>query len=250
MRVLDLAASFDLQRLTRRPLPLRDEVVDAMDAEARAHAAAIWTGRVRSELDAGSGFAILLGELHATGAELAVLRLASRAAHDEVRHAELCRVLASTYAGELVAAPRGQPIVMPTHGGAEGALRTALHAFGLCCVNETIAVAFVDACLAESHAPLVSAIHHEHLADEIDHARVGWAHLASAAVPDDVRRAVAARAPRIIEANRKRWRSRIGLLPEAGIPGHGYPSRQALLDVVDAALRDVVSPGLTHIGLG
>lgn len=247
--MLDLASSFDLQRLTRRPLPLADEVVDAMDPAARALTAGIWAGRVRSELDAGTGFAILLSELHAAGAELAVLRLASRASHDEVRHAELCRVLASVYAGEVLPAPRGQPIAMPTHGGTEGALRAALHAFGLCCVNETIAVAFVDACLAESHAPLVSAIHHEHLSDEIDHARVGWAHLASAAVPEDVRRAVAERAPRIVEVNRARWHTRIALLPEAGVPGHGYPPRQRLLEVVDAAIREVVQPGLVHIGL-
>lgn len=247
--MLDLAASFDLQRLTRRSLPTRDEAVDAMDPEQRTLTAGIWAGRVRSELDAGNGFAVLLGELHASGAELAVLRLASRAAHDEVRHAELCRVLASVYAGEVLAAPRGAPVIMPSHGGADGALRAALHAFGLCCVNETIAVAFIDACLTESHAPLVGAIHHEHLSDEIDHARVGWAHLASAAVPDDVRRAVAERALRIIAANRSRWHERLTLLPAAGVPGHGYPPRRALLEVVDAAIRDVVLPGLAHVGL-
>ena len=72
--------------------------------------------------------------------------------------------------------------------------------------NETLAAGFVEACLEESEAPLVRTIQREHLQDEVQHARVGWAHLSSASVDAKTRREIARFLPRLLGANLALWR--------------------------------------------
>jgi len=237
------------ERLTRRPLPERDELIDRLAPTTRRTVGRIWAERAQSELNAGSGFAIVVTELYDVGADNAVIPLATRAAHDEARHSELCRLLAEAYLGETVPAPRPKRVGMPEHPGAAESLRPHLHVVGLCCINETLAVGFVEACLETADAPLVRAVQREHLADEVDHARVGWAHLASAAVDDATRAAIADFAPRLLRANLSLWRGRIGELPEAGVPGHGYPPRERLLRAVEETVDAVILPGFRHVGV-
>jgi hypothetical protein len=234
---------------TRRTLPERDEEIAQLDPETRATLARIWTERAKSELGAGSGFAIVVTELYALGADTKVIELATRAAHDEVKHAQLCLELAEAYAGTPVPAPRAKRVGMPVHRGADDELRMHLHVVGLSCINETIAAGFVEACLVAAHAPLVREIHLEHFGDEIEHARVGWAHLASSAVDGSTRAAIAKWVPRLLRANRTLWRERIGELPEHGVPRHAYPPRADLLESVDRAIREVVVPGFVHLGI-
>ena len=114
---------------------------------------AIWRERAQSELNAASGFAIVATELFELGAPTVVLELATRAVHDEVRHAELCRGLAERYLGEPVPAPIAKRVSMPRHAGADATLVKHLHVVGLCCVNETIAAGFLEACLEATDAP-------------------------------------------------------------------------------------------------
>ena len=236
-------------RLSRRPLPERDEHIEALEPEARTLLGRVWAERAQSELDAGSGMAIVVTELYEVGADRAVLRLATRAAHDETRHSELCRLLAEAYLGEPVAPPRPQRVKMPQHPGAAPELLPHLHVVGLCCINETLAAGFLEACLEEADAPLVAAVQREHLADDVEHARVGWAHLASDAVDDATRRGVQQMLPRLLRANRSVWGKAIAELPEAGVPGHGYPPRKRLLEAIDETLRSVVVPGFRHVGI-
>jgi hypothetical protein len=253
-----------LSREPRRPLPTHDPAIDALAPDTRAQLARIWADRARSELGAGSGFAIVVTELYALGADPKVLALATRAAHDEVKHAELCHLLACAYAGAHLSMPRPKRVGMPVHAGADDTLRAHLHVVGLSCINETIAAAFVEACLLHAEAPLVRAIQTEHLADEVEHARVGWAHLASIppgppgppgapraprAAGAPVRAAVAAWVPRLIDANVAHWRDRIAALPAAGVPGHAYPPRPEMLAAVDRAVAELVLPGFAHVGL-
>jgi hypothetical protein len=235
--------------LTRRPLPERDEAIEALDPETRGLLGDIWAERAKSELGAGSGFAIVVTELYALGADPLVLRLATKAAHDEVRHAELCRLLAEAYRGAPVVMPRPKRVGMPVHEGADETLRMHLHVLGLCCINETIAAGFVEACLEAATAELVRAIQREHLADEVEHARVGWAHFASSVVDDTTRDALAGWAPKLVSVNRRLWHERIATLPEDGVPAHGYPPRARLIRSVDETIRDVVLPGLRHVGI-
>lgn len=234
-------------RLTRRPLPEHDPHIETLDGDTRRELGAIWAERASSELRAGSGFALLVTELYAIGADTTVLRLATRAAHDEVRHAELCRRVAEAYLGEEVAPPRAKRVAMPEHDGADETLRAHLHVIGLCCINETLAAGFVEACLEHTQAPLVRAVQREHLADEVEHARVGWAHLASDAVSSELKGELSSWLPRLLRSNLGLWKQSLTKLPEQGAPAHGYPPRAELLQALDTSLREVILPGFRHV---
>ena len=216
--------------------------------EERATIGAIWRERAQSELNAASGFAIVLGELFELGAAPAVLELASEAVHDEVRHAEICRGLAERYLGAPVAPPIAKRVSVPTHPGADAALVRHLHVVGLACVNETLAAAFLEACLEETTEDAeVRALAKQHLADEVRHGRVGWAHLAT--LDAATREAIGAFVPRMVKANMVRWARRLRILPAEGIPGHGLPSRALALTRLDECVRGVILPGFRHLGV-
>ena len=111
------------------------------------------------------------------------------------------------------------------------------------------AVALVAACLAAAAGPLLAGVHREHIADEIGHARVGWAHLGSTRVDADVRTALIPWLPRLLSANLAVWSDRIGILPEAGVPGHALPPARELRAATIAAAREIIVPGFAHVGL-
>lgn len=226
-----------------------DPALRALAPEARRRVGEIWRERARSELGAGSGFAEVVVGLYAIGARPEVLALATSAAHEEVQHARACHALAELYLGEPVLMPRPKKVSMPAHRGATDALRATLHAIGLSCINETIAAEFVAACLDASEASAVREASQKHLRDEIGHAKVGWAHLASGVLDAADRRAIAAWMPRLVRANGALWLARVRTLPEEGVRGHGYPPVRELEAVVRRALRTLVVPGLSHVGI-
>ena len=228
---------------------LDEEALAAVPRDVRRLVGGIWEARAASELGAGSGFAQVVVGLYAIGAVPEVIALATAAAHQEVEHARSCRALAELYLGAPVASPRAKKVGMPPHRGAPDGLRSTLHVMGLCCVNETLAAEFIGRCLDDAELPAVRAACSTHLRDEIGHARVGWAHLASGVLDAADRRAIAAWAPRLVRANGAMWMQRLQTLPEAGVRGHGYPPREALEAGVRKALRELVVPGLAHVGI-
>lgn len=226
-----------------------DPEVEALPGEVRRELAHVWAERARSELGAGSGCAQVIVGLYSIGAVPEVLALATQSAREEVEHAEACHRLAEHYAGAPVAMPRPKKVGMPPHRGATDALRATLHTMGLACFNETIAAEFVAQCLDACEAEVVREATAIHLRDEIGHARMGWAHLASGVLDAADRRQIARWMPRMTRANGQLWLERIALLPEDGVPGHGYPPRAVLAGGVRKALRELVLPGLSHVGI-
>jgi hypothetical protein len=214
-------------------------------AADRAAIAALWLQRARSESSVGCVFAQLADELAATGAHAEVVALARSATGDEARHAATCLALAAAY-GAAATALDPVTVRLPDYT-AEARLRATLHAVNLCCIGETIATAFVEACVGACDDGALRDLHGRHLADEIRHARVGWAHVATLDAPE--RAAVAGWLPQVLEVQLRAWERRIGELPEAGFPGHGYPPRAALLDTVRAAVRELVLPGFAHVAI-
>lgn len=235
----------------RRALPEHDAAIDSLDSATRAQLAALWRERATTELGAGWGFSLLVCELHALGADRAVLALATQGAADEIRHADLCVRLASRYAGHDVEPDPVAPVELPSHPGTEPRLRMQLHAAGLA-ISETLAAAFLERCLGEAErepdaSPTVLTVLRDHLSDDVSHARVGFAHLASRAVSDAERAAIAELLPRLLGANLRHWRRRIVELPV--VPAHGYPAHDALLQSVEVAAREVLVPGFAHVGI-
>jgi hypothetical protein len=229
-------------KLTSRPLPSEDPAIDALPANQRALLTEVWLGRAASERRVADSFGVVRDALTALAADPALIDLAERAIDDEMRHAELSRVVASRYAGRELDAPPLLPLTIPAHKRASDKLRHVLHVVGQCSLNETIASAFLEATLAEARAPLATAALRELLSDEIDHARMGWALLAS--TDRATRDAVAEWLPEMAIANLRMWRKAPRQYPDdATLEAHGAPSADAVEAALLMAFRDLIIPG-------
>jgi hypothetical protein len=235
-----------MMRRRRRvlPLPEQDPFIDAMPDEQRARVAHTWQRRAHEELRVAMTFTGLCQELLATGAEPDVLAIVSRAVHDEVRHAEVCRALASRYAGSELPWPAGVPA--EPGRAATDALHAALRVVTLCCVTEAIASSFLEASLAGARSPSARIAVGDLLADEVLHARVGWTFLARQ--PQSVRTAIDANLLTLAQPVVRGWCD-IGrvTLPE-GAPEHGIPSMETTRLCTLGAMRDIVLPGFAALG--
>jgi hypothetical protein len=230
-------------------LPLDDGSIDATDERARHLIGRQWQERATAELRVASMFAVIAREVFEGGADPAVMRLVARAVSDEVRHAEICRLLAARYLGHEVAWPPPGPVPLPPHGTAPDELRPTLHIAAMCCINETLASAWLETCRADATVPLARAALRELLADDVDHARIGWAHLASSMVTPAVRSKIAGWLPRLLEASMLPWLVGAGEPGYAGFPAHGVPSSATTRDVVKTTARDVVLVGFEQLGV-
>ena len=146
----------------------------------RAVAGAAWGFRWTVERDAEARFLALARRLEALGAPAPIAELARRAASDEERHAAHC----ARIAGELGApVPDAGPLppapVAPASLDEED--RVTYELVAACCVAETVSVAVLTALLPHARDPDLRAVLHELATDEVSHARLGWAHLATAA---------------------------------------------------------------------
>ena len=207
-----------------------------------------WEQRALLELRAGGYFSQLLTELLAVGADPEVLELVARAPHDEVRHAEICRQTAAEYGKRDVPWPEPGPTPMAKHETVPTELVPTLHVVMMCCVNETIAGAWLEACYAMATSRLARRAIRGLLREEIDHGRIGWAHVASKHVTPRMRKALGKWAPRLIQNGLDAWLRPDPVIPQGGVPAHGVPSEEMTRDIVHAAVRDLVRPGFAHVG--
>lgn len=225
-----------------------DRTIDALDEATRARIAKHWLHRSASELGVAVAFEKLRPRLVDVGAAAPVLELVDKAIADERRHAALCVQLASRYAGsEQTAPPPRGGDVLPDFGTRDERLEVALIVAGMCCINESIACEWIRCCREAATSETAIFANREHLKDEIDHARLGWAHLASPAVDRPLAERVARWVPRLVDANVAQWKKPDEHLPPEGIRAHGHLSLEENDAVIDAAVRDVVLPGFALI---
>jgi hypothetical protein len=235
-------------RLTRRPLPEGDPSLDALDATARRDVTASWLARSATERCVGDSFAVIHAALKTLGAERDLVVLAERAIDDEMRHAELCRAMASRYAGRELEPPAELPLRVPKHEGASPELTHRLHVVGQCCMNETLASAFLEASVATTSGQLARAALRELLSDEIDHARLGWAYLASLGERD--RGEIGPWLFGMMRANLAIWRnSPRGYAATEAAAAQGVPRAEVIEDALRTAIGELIVPGLDQLGL-
>jgi hypothetical protein len=223
-------------------------VIDLGD-ELRARIARHWLHRSAAERGVSVAFVHLRPRLVAAGVASPVLALVDKAIDDEQRHADLCVELAAAYAGSAQRTPPPRFDGLPDFGTNDERLEVALLVTGLCCINESIASEWIRSCWQAATAEIAVVANREHLKDEIDHARLGWAHLASPEVGADLRARIAPRIPKLVEVNVAEWKKPDEHLPAEGIREHGHLSREENDAVIDAAVRDVVSPGFAVLGM-
>ncbi len=161
-----------------RSEPCREQVVRLGNEIIRARVASTWAFRTRAEIEAAARFARMATELSEVGATQVVIRGAEGASADEKRHRDLCANLAAKW-GEPTAlshVPRRERI-----GRSAMAPRDRLlwELVAVCCISETMNVALMARCMEVVKDEEIRSTLHELLKDEVQHARLGWAHLAA-----------------------------------------------------------------------
>lgn len=219
------------------------------ESEIRAAAAEVWAHRATTEREASARFALLARKLADVGAQSAVVVLAARAADDEVRHAALCRDAARHFGGDAPGdAPAAVAEIAPAQLSARERVLYETTAF--CCVTESCNAALLTATLDRVRDPAVERTCREVLRDEVNHARIGWAHLAGERFRGRCD-FLGSLMPRILsgsvseEIDRPRDPS-----PDAeALAAVGLLARTERIDLFRATLRDVVFPGLEANGV-
>jgi hypothetical protein len=231
----------------RRPLPASDDAIARLSDDDREAIAEVWLGRAAMERRVGDSFAVVTDALRALRADGEALRLAERAIDDEMRHAEICRFVASRFHGAELASPPRLALTVPKLPGASDELRHTLHVVGQCALNETTASAVLEASVDGARSDLARAALRELLSDEIDHARIGWMHLAQVRAPirADVERLLLP----LVRANMKTWRDSPRPTPPANGLDHGAPPYEVIERALLGSVRDLIVPGVRRLGM-
>jgi hypothetical protein len=224
-----------------------DAVIDALAGDARERIGAEWLRRADVELTAAALSAQIARGLLLDGAAPEVLEIAAQAVVDETRHAFLCRGVAERYLGRPVRAPRSRPVEEPTFGDAPPEINRLLGVVLHSCISETMATVCLHEGLQRCAAPTVRAVTQQLLEDDVRHARLGWAHLASPHVNVGARRHVARALPTLLRLGCESWASEDR--PAEDDPAHGVLGTPGLRALTATALRDVILPGFDHVGV-
>jgi hypothetical protein len=235
-------------RLTGRPLPENDAEIDELSDVQRHELAGVWLGRAASERRVADAFQVIHEALEERGSASELRKLAARAVDDEHRHAELSRVVASRFAGGELDPPARLTLVVPEHPGAAPELVASLRILGHCALNETFASVFLETSLKLARGKLAMAALRELLSDEVDHARIGWAHLAELDAAD--RACIAPWLLPLVRANLKMWRDTPRPYPvDRALHRHGAPPADAVEEALLGALRHLIIPGFDRFSL-
>jgi hypothetical protein len=232
-----------------------DEVIDpeieALSMDDRHKLAALWQKRGGLELRVAAGFSALGLELFEHGTTPTVYEIVGQAVRDEIHHAQISVELAAKYRGDAVQWPAPEPSHIPPFEPTKGAMHAALYVIAMCCINETVACGVLEASLRDAKSPLVRAALQSILTDEVEHARAGWAHLASPWVTPDIKRALPNWLYRLHAAKLRELVEDETPLP--GEPfasrGHGMLSRKQSQKVVWETLEGVIFSGFRTTGI-
>ncbi|MEL6181971.1 MAG: ferritin-like domain-containing protein [Myxococcota bacterium] len=226
--------------------PSTSTTIEALDEATRERIASDWWFRHHAELEAKERFEQLVQALTAAGAVAPVVQMAHQAVQDEERHAERCRDVAVHYrptdpfAG---ATPDASSVAPPEWSPQHSTLYETV---ALCCVAETINAALLTEVLSVATEPLIRSAVRAILRDEIQHARLGWAYLAS--LPHEAfPQPLSTRLPALFEDSISEALI-AGKTPSAGFAchPHGFLSRSHRLAIFCQSLTTVIFPGLAR----
>jgi hypothetical protein len=237
-----VSASGYARRLERVRHAAVDPVLDSLTPREREGAAAAWCYRAGAEHAASLAFRRIAEELAEDGCPDELVAMARRAEADERYHAELCAFVAERYLGQPAAPepPRDYALEFASCDATVGrVLRVTLVA----AVGESLSTAYLLACLRAAQGTLARAALRELSQDEVSHARIGWARLAT--LPRVMRARVADELPTLIASAVASWEHEVIGLPCP--PGHGALDLAATRRVIQQALDEVVIPGLRSL---
>ena len=210
-----------------------------------------WRYREQIEQEAAFHFDRLSQQLRALEVPGELIAMAEQARDDEVEHARLCRQIVQRLQGGAAfqpLQPRTNTDMGPGAGAPLSAAQTALYcSLALACVTETLSAALLIEMRHLSEDEQILTTIHRILKDEIQHARIGWAHLAWEAGRSDVSW-VGACVPGMISASLRSEREGMKRLPAAA-EKFGLLSPQSSRKIMIASFTEVVFPGLELHGI-
>jgi len=168
-----------LMRGFHRPIPWEETHAPRLDPAVRAELARIWGERIPTEYRSITGFSTLSFDLIAAGAPVDLVAVCHRVCIDELRHTELAVKMVEIYGGRLPALPR-EISSLPADESLTAVAQACRSAILLSCLGETFACTELDMLRERAVDPVVRGVLRVFLADEIVHARIGWAYLAHA----------------------------------------------------------------------
>ncbi len=149
-----------------------------MAADAPTLAGKIWQARRDFELAAAARFAHLHRALTDLGGSDAVRQLCERATHDELRHARQCAELAAHFGNPLQrAGAASYKRVAPAGLSPREALLYEIVAMS--CITESLSTALLGSMVEQASDARAKTTMRAILRDEVNHARLGWAHLSA-----------------------------------------------------------------------
>jgi hypothetical protein len=222
------------------------EIAD-LEASQREAVSSVWLDRAQGELSTAAVFEEIVAVGRALGLVPEVLSMLARASGDELRHARRCHELAELYAGHSLAPPVALGFEAPKFGEAPAHINGHLLLIYQSCLNEGIATVYLQENLRLVRAKAAHELIHELLRDDLVHARIGWAHLASPVLSVEVRSHVAAALPTLLGLVRVAW-LRSSTASDFDCPEHGCLGRFRHAALVSAAIEELILPGFAHLG--
>ncbi len=221
-----------------------------VSGDARRQISKVWRSRQRFELEAGLRFARLAIELEQVGAHPTVVMQAQNAARDESRHAALCRSLAMHFgARDDTHAPRVPMRVAPS--GLTPREAVLYEVIALSCVTETLSTALLGDLVERASDDMSRSALQSILKDEVQHARLGWGHLAAES-RNGAANVVRDYLPAMLSATVKEGEL-FSRCPEPAVaeelPALGALTRRQRRDIFCRVLNEVVFPGLEQFGV-
>ncbi len=217
-------------------LPEEDPVIDALDPEQRERVGREWLRRAEVELTAATFTAQIVRGLLLDGASLDVIELAARAVGDEVSHGRICHQVGERYLGRE-----------PVYGDCPPALSRLLAMVMHSCINETLATVCLRDTLHRCGSPTAKAATRQLLRDDLNHARMGWAHLASPFVSTEAKHHVGRALPTLLRLGHEGWlhepRAAFDDAANGVVGPAGFPA------LMEKAFEELILPGFEHVGI-
>jgi hypothetical protein len=203
-----------------------------------------WRFRGRGEREAVHRFTQLAGALEAADAQPDVIELARTAIEDETRHIGICDELIRHFGGEPVELPDNYCAVSAAPSGLDVRDAALYDVVGFCCIVESLNASLLVATLQiAGYEPVRNAVR-DILRDEVNHSRIGWAHL-QAERQAGRGEFLAAYLPQMLEDSgaKKVVVREDSLRNGESLRGYGEPSCDLRITVFSEALHEVIIPG-------
>jgi len=222
--------------------------IEELGATERARLRGYWVDRARGELTTALTFEFMRADLVAECAPREFVALAETAIRDEHRHVDWCLRWANFIDDREPAVPElsgTRPLELDGASAHDNRLLRTV--FG-CCFSETVAVHVLQRSHALITLPAVRRLNHEHLKEEVGHARLGWALTGWPALSARDRQMLGHYVPDMIRLVRRVWQS-TERTEHPQLDALGYLSSAVVDPACDEALEGVILPGLERLGI-